>query len=229
MIYTDIETIPLEKALKEPYPEASRPAPSNYKDPVKIAEWREKDIAAWAAARSKECSLNPRLGRVLAIGFAWDDCDASTGIAKRESDEKRLLEVFWEEVAKEQGHVVTWNGVWDLRFIVIRSMVHGITPSLPAATIRAWFRRYSTSPHFDCRAVLTNWEPYKAGEGLAEWSEFFGVDGKAEGMSGADVYPLYLKEDFVAIEAYCAQDVAATKAVYHRIAPMFANEEARVA
>jgi predicted PolB exonuclease-like 3'-5' exonuclease len=137
-----------------------------------------------------------------------------------------MLEAFWEEVAKEQGQVVTWNGTWDLRFIIIRSMVHGLTPTLPAATIRAWFRKYATFPHFDCRAVVTNWEPYKAGEGLNEWSRFFGIDGKAEGMSGADVYPLYLLGHFAEIEQYCAQDVAATKAVYAKLAPMFASEAA---
>ena len=226
MIYLDIESVPCEAALREPYPEASRPAPANYKDPAKIAEWREKDIAAWAAARSKECSLNPRLGRVLAIGFAWDDCDASTAIAKTEAQEKHVLEVFWEEVAKEKGQIVTWNGAWDLRFIVTRSMFHGITPTIRPEVVRSWFRKYSTHPHFDCRAVLTNWEPYKAGEGLDVWSEFFGLDGKADGMSGADVYPLYLAGNFVAIESYCAQDVAATKAVFKKIAPMFAHSEA---
>lgn len=227
MIYVDIETVPLESSLAAEYPEADRNPPANYSKPEAIAGWRVKDKAAWQAGLTKEASLNPRLGRILCIGLAWSDmADATVLIAKGEAQEKGMLEAFWEEVAKEGGRVGSWNGVWDLRFIVIRSMALGVAPTLPAQTIRAWFRRYSTAPHFDCRAVLTNWEPYKAGEGLDEWSEFFGIDGKAAGMSGADVYPLYLKGEFATIESYCAQDVAATKAVHLRIAPMFDSAEA---
>lgn len=226
MLYVDIETVPLERSLAADYPEADRNPPSNYSKPEAIASWRAKDRAAWQAGLTKEASLNPRLGRVLAIGMGWDDAEPSAAIAKTEQQEKRTLEVFWEEVAREAGQVVTWNGQWDLRFIVVRSLVHGITPSVPQATVRSWFRKYASFPHFDCRAILTNWEPYKAGEGLAEWSEFFGVDGKAAGMSGADVYPLYQEGNFEAIEAYCVQDVAATKALYAKLAPMFASEVA---
>jgi hypothetical protein len=223
MLYLDIETVPLESALTLPYPADDRPHPSNYKDPAKIAEWRVADEAKWRDGRTKECSLNPRLGRVLCIGMGWDDAEPSVVIARNESQERHALEVFWQEVTQEAGRVVTWNGVWDLRFLIVRSLSHGITPSVPTAVVRAWFRKYSTVPHFDCRAIVTNWADYSAGEGLDEWSRFFGLEGKEPGLSGADVYPMFLKGEFAAIEAYCAQDVATTKAVYAKLAPMFSE------
>lgn len=223
MIVLDIETVPLASALETPYPEATRTPPGNYKSEDAIAKWRTNDRAEWQQGRAKECSLNPRLGRVLCIGYAGDYSDVM--LAKDEAEEPKVLTAFWNLASSNgDGVVVTWNGQWDLRFIVIRSLAHGITPKLSPTTIRAWFAKYRTHPHFDCKAVLTNWEPFKAGEGLSEWASFLGCDGKCDGMTGADVVPLYQLGHFDEITSYCAQDVAATHAVYQRIAPMFAGE-----
>jgi hypothetical protein len=218
----DIETVPLMSAMDLPYPEADRQPPANYKNADAIERWRTTDTARWEEERTKECSLNPRLGRVVCLGYTLDG-QPYADTAAFESSETALLDSFWRLVKTSGGNVATWNGVWDLRFLVIRSLALGVPSSLPASTIRSWFARYRTYPHFDCRAVMTNWEPYRAGEGLAEWSSFLGVCGKTDGMSGKDVYPLYQLGHFDEIAEYCKQDVAATLAVYQRIAPMFAE------
>lgn len=214
----DIETVPLAASLNAPYPEADRNPPANYKSDDAITKWRAADRENWSKGWAKECSLNPRLGRVLCIGT-----NHGVNVARTEADEASILAEFWQNALVSNGEVVTWNGGWDLRFLVIRSLAHGIAPSLPSDTIRAWFKKYTTAPHFDCKMVLTNWEPYKAGEGLSEWGAFLGCGGKCEGMTGADVYPLYQLGQFDEIAAYCAQDVATTLAVYEKIAPMFAD------
>lgn len=215
---TDIETVPLASSLALPYPEADRNPPASYKSDEAIAKWRENDRTTWATGWAKECSLNPRLGRVLCVGMT-----ARVPMAQEEADEETILRLFWDAAAAANGKVVTWNGGWDLRFLVIRSLARGITPTLPSETIRSWFARYRTFPHFDCKAVLTNWEPFKAGEGLSEWADFLGCGGKCEGMDGSKVFPMYQAGQFQAIADYCAQDVAATLAVYEKIAPMFAD------
>jgi predicted PolB exonuclease-like 3'-5' exonuclease len=87
--------------------------------------------------------------------------------------------------------------------------------------VRNWFRKYATAPHFDCKAVLLNWDVRVAGEGLSEWATFLGLPPKTDGMSGADVYPLYQGGHLDEIAEYCAQDVAATKAIYEKLAPVF--------
>lgn len=212
----DIETVPLAASLAMPYPEADRNPPSTYKSDEAITKWRDNDRVTWAEARAKECSINPRLGRVLCVGM-----NNGIAMAETEADERRALTEFWTCAEMANGKVVTWNGGWDLRFLVIRSLAHGITPTLPSETIRSWFARYRTFPHFDCKAVLTNWEPFKAGEGLSEWADFLGCGGKCEGMDGSKVFPMYQAGQFQEIADYCAQDVAATLAVYEKIAPMF--------
>ena len=217
----DIETVPLASALAMPYPNADRLPPSNYKNEDAIAKWRDADRVKWAGERAKECSINPRLGRVLCIGMSGAVQQVVT--AETEADEPAILNTFWGAVLENPtGQIVTWNGMWDLRFLVIRSLAHKITPSVSAETIRGWFAKYRTYPHFDCKAVLTNWENRAEGEGLSEWSAFLGGDGKTQGMSGADVFPLYQLGHFDEIASYCAQDVRATHDIYERIAPMFA-------
>lgn len=214
----DIETVPLAAALEEPYPAEERTAPANYKSAEAIAKWRESDRIRWEAERAKECSLNPRLGRILCVGTSDGGHSAWT-----EEAEPDLLRAFWELVLRHDGRVVTWNGSWDLRFLVLRSLRHGIEPTVSGETLSKWFKKYTTEMHFDCKAVLLNWDVRIAGEGLNEWARFFGVPGKLDGISGADVYPLYLGGQLDEIEQYCAADVAATQAIYERIAPVFGS------
>lgn len=221
----DIETLPLRAALDAEYPREMRQPPSNYKNADAIATWRTADEAKWREGRVKECSLNPRLGRVLCVGMTTEDgTDATTSFAKREEDEAELLRGFWHEAGMAGGRVVTWNGTFDLRFIVIRSMLHNINPTVRPEIIKDWFRKYATYPHFDCRAVLLNWEQYAEDEGISEWAAFFGLPERDEairGLGGNDIARLFAEGNTTAIETYCACDVMDTKRIYQKLAPMF--------
>jgi hypothetical protein len=212
----DIETVPLDASMHAPYPEADRNPPSNYKSEDAITKWRAIDRKRYTQDRAKECSINPRLGRILCVGTS-----DGLSMAAEAADEADTLRDTWAWIGKHDGQVVTWNGSWDLRFILMRSLKHGITPSVSADVVRNWFRKYATAPHFDCKAVLLNWDVRVAGEGLSEWATFLGLPPKTDGMSGADVYPLYQGGHLDEIAKYCAQDVAATKAIYEKLAPVF--------
>ena len=220
----DIETVPLEAAMLEPYPAADRQPPSNYKLAEAIAQWRVKDVIAWENARAKECSLTPRLGRVLCIGIREVGGKDALHMAVTEADERTILTAFWDTLLDGEHRVhdlVTWNGSWDLRFLLLRSLVRGVTPTIGGSRIRDWFRKYSfTHGHFDCKAALTNWEP-RSTEGLGEWARALNVTTKTEGLDGSDVYPLFLAGQVDDIGAYCLQDVAATAAVYEKVSPYF--------
>jgi hypothetical protein len=208
----DIETVPLAASLAMPYPEATRSAPANYKTDEAIVKWRDADRIKWAEDRAKECSLNPRLGRIVVIGTSVE-----TIIAPDETDEREALRRFWALIKAHSGYVVTWNGSWDLRFLVIRSLAYNITPSVPPSVVQGWFKKYSTYQHYDCKAVLMNWDTAKAGDGLNEWAAFFGIEGKTDGLTGADVWPLYQAGRIADIAAYCEQDVAVTAAIHAKI------------
>lgn len=218
----DIETIPLNSALDAAYPADDRQPPANYKSDEAIAKWRAMDIKKWESERVKECSLNPRLGRILCIGLAADDqTEPAVLTAWHEGDESTVLEAFWSIVARYDGRVVTWNGSWDLQFILLRSMANGVKHSISPYIIRGWFRKFCIDPHFDCKAVLTNWGTPKAGEGLTEWAAFLGVDGKTDDVSGANVYEMYQAKQMDAICEYCERDVSATRDIYNKIATYY--------
>jgi predicted PolB exonuclease-like 3'-5' exonuclease len=211
----DIETVPLAASMAAPYPAAERQPPANYRNADAIDAWRERDRLAWAQERAKTCSLSPRLGRVLCVGMATAG-DEAVYYAATEDAEREVLRSFWDEV---NGYkVVTWNGSWDLRFLVVRSLLLGVTIPVDACIVRAWAKPYNTDfAHCDVKRVLVG-DGIVKGEGLDEWAAAFGLPGKTDGWSGASVYPAYLDGRHAEIADYCRADVAATRALYLRLA-----------
>lgn len=218
ILVLDVETLPLASSLAMPYPADDRLPPSNYKNPDAIAGWREKDQAVWCEQRIKECSLTPRLGRIACLGWAIDDDYPCTAQAHSERDERALIDCFWKLVPKAD-RLVTFNGAFDLRFLVVRSAILGITPHL-ANGVGHWFQRYRTLPHFDTRAVLTGWDDRQTGK-LPEWCAAFGIESD-DTTSGADVYGFAQRGEWDAIAAHCRADVEQTRKLYWRTAPLFA-------
>lgn len=217
----DIETIGLEASLTVSYPRDDFSAPANYKNAEAINDWHDRNAKDWSAKREKECSLNPRLGRIVCFGYAGPNGDPATLYAMTEADEAALLTDAWTLIAAHAGRVVTWNGAFDLRWLVVRSLAHGIVPLIDAATIREWFKKYAVFSHFDVKAALMNWDMKAAGEGLDEWAMFFGLPGKPEGIDGGMVAWMFREEQHDLIREYCASDVANTKAMYGRVSQYF--------
>jgi len=216
----DIETVPLAASMAAPYPEADRQPPANYKNPDAIEGWRAKDRLAWAEQRAKECSLNPRLGRVLAVGIATP-ADEGVIYAQDEDLEKAAIRAFWDELMDSEmpAKAITWNGAWDLRFLVIRSLILGLTIPVDARIVRDWAKPFNTDWHTDVKRVFVG-DGITKGEGLDEWARVFGLPGKAEGWTGASVYPAYLEWRHQDIQDYCLADVVATRSLYQIVAPI---------
>lgn len=216
----DLETLPLASALAAPYPESERPHPQNYKAPEAIAGWREKDRAAWQEQRVKECSLTPRLGRIACIGVAEDDKDVMVLSSATEDGERAMLTRAWDYVLSA-SRIVGFNSSFDLRFLVIRSIANGITfDNMERGKVRDWFKRYTTYPHFDCRAVLTGWDDRQSGK-LHEWCATFGIP-VGDMTSGADVYAFAQMGQWDKIAAHCKSDIELTRELYRRVSPLFA-------
>ena len=220
MITLDIETVPTVAAMAVPFDRATAKAPANYKSDEAIQKWLDSAAADYTVSRAKECSINPRLGRVLCIGLATVEHGPEMLYAESEGEgEAEILRAFWDRFRLHAEPLVTWNGAWDLRFLAVRSLRHRIQPPLALAP---YFKKYDTLRHFDAKAVLMqDWAFRGAGEGLDEWSQFFGLAGKSEGWSGASVYPAYLAGRHQEIASYCAADVAATTAIYNLIRDAF--------
>lgn len=219
----DIETVPTEAAMAAPYPKADRSPPSNWKDEEKIAGWYATDEAKWRSERAKECALNPRLGRIVCVGITGTDCDDRdlSAMAVRDgADEEMAITLAWRRIAKANGQIITFNGLgFDIPFFLCRSLVHGIKPTVDIRIVRGWTRRYSYSPHYDVRAVLTGWDNRTTGT-LHDWATCFGIE-CSDKTCGADIYALYQAGDFDAIAEHCRADVATTAALYERTASLY--------
>lgn len=215
----DVETLPLEASLAAPYDPAQFNPPANYKSDEAIAGFHARNEVTWRAGRDKACSVNPRLGRILAFGHSF-----GVEYAMAEADEAGVLRTAWDRIQESDGRVVTWNGGFDLRFLVVRSLANGVAPSVPPSTVRSWFKKYDVWQHFDVKAVLMNWDVKVAGEGLDEWSKFFGLAGKPDGIDGSAVAFLYREGQHDDIKTYCASDVANTAAMYAKLVPFFGGD-----
>lgn len=233
-IAIDIETLPLAAALALPYPEADRQPPGNYKTEEAITKWRTNDRAEWEAGRIKTYSLNPRFGRVAAVGF-WTETwkfgqpevvdgvrfavrrQAFSLTARTEAEEAELLCNVWAKIGTATT-LLTWNGLaFDLPFLVQRSILVGITPPR-GLRVADYLRRYSTTPHCDVKQVLLNWPSgHPKGEGLGEWAEALGLGGKT--AHGSEVYAMAERGEWDAISQYAADDARLTYQIAERVAP----------
>lgn len=213
----DIETVPTERALALPYPEDERQPPANYGVDA-AAKWREKDRTTWEQDRLKQYSLSPLYGRVVAIGMAHRDDDGNVVeswlTAQAEGDEAQMLATFWTKSATND-RLVSFNGLqFDAPFLLVRSSILGVRCPWGSTLTK----RYSTTYHFDVRAVLTQWNPSAKGT-LNDWLAAFGLPQKTG--SGADVYRMYREGRVQEIGEYAAGDAARTLQMYEQVWPVF--------
>ena len=141
----DIETIPnTDMDLYLPEPEA----PSNYKDPDKIAAYK-------AERRSKQIegmALDVDLCRIVALGSATDlSIEPVVTLVPGEDDERRVLKGFWDMVGVEPyRRIVGYNVLgFDLPIILRRSMFLGVK-----ITVMPDMRRYSSTDVIDLMQLL---------------------------------------------------------------------------
>ncbi len=227
MLAFDIETVPLAASLDAPFPRDEFEPPSNYKNPDAIAGWFAKKEAEWRAARVKQCSLNPRLGRIVAIGYAAVGTMSDASLAMTEADERDLLVDFWARVTPHiddalttEPHIITWNGGFDVRFILLRSLAHGLALAVgQREAAKGWSRRYDLRSHFDCKAALMNHDNRVVGEGLDEWCAFFGLPTKP--MQADAVYAAVQAGEWEKVRHYAMHDATMTRAIFERIRPYF--------
>lgn len=139
----DVETVPIdgfERYLEEPT------APSNYKDPVKIANY----IAEAKADQLASAALDLDLARIVAIGVLEYDPDddplprTNVYTCATADAEKETLELLVDSGVLAGSRLLTYNG-WrfDLPLIERRAWYHRFRPPL-----RIDLDRYR-SPHLD--------------------------------------------------------------------------------
>jgi predicted PolB exonuclease-like 3'-5' exonuclease len=161
----------------------------------------------------REAALRPESGRVVAIGYAWDDQDPAVIDLCCTCDERTVLTAFWEIARKAETLVGFDSNRFDLPFLIRRSWALRVAVSpgfLPP-------RGFSGLPGF-CVDLLSI---YKLGDpeariSLDRLAKLLGVGEKTG--NGGDFARL-LGEDRKAAHHYLANDVCLTREVARVLAP----------
>jgi len=235
-IFLDIETLPtanpsvileITEGVNEQIGHdicAVRP-PSNY-GPEAAAKWMvekgQPQIDALKLTAEKQVDeairktgLSGLFGQVCVIGFAVDDEPVQTFYDAK--DEPRILSAAFDALKGHNGWDATTVGhnvsAFDLRFIVQRSMVHGIKP--PMAIMRAaQAKPWETEKVFD---TMVQWAGVGNRVSLDKLCRALGIKSPKGDIEGSQVYDYVKAGKIKEVAEYCAADVVATREVWKRL------------
>jgi len=192
----------------------------------------DEDVAkAMCHLRQQESGtdfLKLHLHRVVAISAVFRSRDNVRvwSLGDPDSDEKELVQRFFDGIDRFTPTLVSWNGSgFDLPVLHYRALLHGIQAP------RYWesgnedrefkwnnyLSRYHAR-HTDLMDVLAGYQP-RANAPLDEIATLLGFPGKM-GMSGAKVWDAWLAGDIQGIRNYCETDVLNTYLVWLRYEQM---------
>lgn len=222
-LYLDIETIPAQRDdMRALAAEGVKP-PGNLRKPESIAAWERDERPAAEQAAIDATSLDGGLGQIVCIGWAVDDEPAqSVRVSTLDAEsEANAIGVFFGALrelysgASGMRPVVVGHNVieFDLRFIWHRAIVLGVQPPF-------WLPRDPKPWGDTVHDTMTMWAGARGRVSLDRLCRMLGLDGKGNGPTGADVWPLVQAGRIDDVAAYCRADVERTRAVYRRL--MFA-------
>ena len=213
-VYIDVETIPSQQdwyraELAHEAENAEYRAPSNWKDPEKIAaEVKRKKAEALAEVNEQwlKSALDGAYGEIVVI------CTKTNGHTRamfqsEDTDERRLLETFcdWVETQltreglhRRKPHFIGHNVQFDLKFLWKRLKVHNIQAPFPIPhNATPWSGEYGdTMYRWDSTSKIK----------LTRLCQVLGVQ-VADGITGADVWPLWEAGEHEVVIDHCIADV----------------------
>ena len=202
-MFLDIETLPapeyVHEALREIHAYRKKKRERN-------GEKYKKSFEEFLA----ETGLDGTFGRIFCISYAINDglvhclCD---------EDEKKMLENFWE-AAQNADLFVGFNIIdFDMKYIVQRSIIHGVKPK---TKMRLSFARYRSEPMYDCMHEWNQWG-YGKNVSLDSLARALGISSSKTNMDGSEVFTYYKKGKYKEICAYCDADVEVTRKIYKKM------------
>lgn len=189
-------------------------APSNYKDPLKIAEAIEKDWMRITHAYNEsleQMSLSPLTSEICCIGWKWDNEKTVTLVATDPGDEKKILNEFVAQCfgEKKPFELVSFNGKsFDLPLIAHACLRHGLTyPFRPEAT-----KRYATNYHYDMYEQLT-FGQMKGGR-LKEFALLHGTTPILH--DGSMIGDFMKNKQYDSVHEHCSSNIEATYQLFKK-------------
>lgn len=200
-VFLDAETLPPESddpLVREKYPDCT-----------------DEEFRALA--------LNPEYGRLLCIGLIVerDGTVIHRGVLGRDRatkqfhlDEGRILRAFWKLLADfdpRRDLLIGFNVLdFDLHFLCVRSVIKRVRPSFNVC-----FARFRDHPVYDVMWEFCHWRHRIS---LDELARVMGLkSSKQDGVSGGQVYDLFLGGHHEEIADYCLRDVELTRVIYRRL------------
>lgn len=207
-LFLDIETLPGDETLRERI-EAEVQPPRNISRPERIKQWEEEEKLLDVEKKYRGTSLKGHLGRILCIGYI-KEIDGSSSEDVITGDEPGILKKFWD-IARDVDLFVGFNILeFDLKFIMQRSIICGVKPSLEVS-----FARYRKDQVYD---VMEEWGMWGRDYiSLDELCKSLGVESPKSDLDGSKVYDYYLAGRQQEIYDYCLKDVRATRELYRRM------------
>jgi len=202
--YIDIETLP---ALN---------LPASGSPPVRLAPTDESHL---------KTALNGDFGRLLCIGFIdeFPSGEIERGVigwdARQEAfhgDERVILTEFWRRMKSFRPNIdrIVGHNIYDfdLKFILKRSIVHGVRP-----TVDLSFARYRNQPIYDTMCEWERWS-FSSRVSLDTLARALNLESsKQDGVNGSQIFNLYQAGEHRKIRDYCLKDVELTRAIYKRM------------
>ena len=219
----DIETIPDALGLRR-----LNDYPAEYSDEQVVSSYTAERVAKGGSE-----FLPLHLQRVAAISCVIRRTTKDGlpqfkvgSLGELESDEKKLIQDFFDLIERYTPQLVSWNGGgFDLPVLHYRALINGVTAS------RYWemgdsseydsrefkwnnyISRYHVR-HLDLMDLLAKYQG-KANAPLDALAKLCGFPGKL-GMDGSQVWPAYLDGKLTEIRQYCETDVVNTYLMYCR-------------
>ena len=193
-----------------------------------LGELSDSDVAQVMFHKRREESgtefLRHHLQRVVAISAVLSSGDRLKvwSLGTPESDERDLVQRFFDGLDRYSPTLVSWNGGgFDLPVLHYRALVHGIQAPRywdtggedTAFRWNNYLNRFHER-HTDLMDVLAGYQP-RASASLDDIATLLGFPGKL-GMDGSAVWTHYQQGDITGIRDYCETDVLNTYLVYLR-------------
>ena len=204
------------------------------KEVLKTVKTDPKDTEGYEAEIEKTMALSPLLGSIITLGVydvekniakVYFDPGEHTGKTIEEfkegnstftpMEERAMLERFWAGV-RNYSHIVTFNGRgFDIPYIMVRSGVREVQPSIDLMGQRYLSTRQSPPHHIDLLDQLRSYNAafYRCSLHLA--ARAFGIASpKADEISGEQITKLFYAGKHEDIARYNARDLISTAKLY---------------
>lgn len=218
-LYIDIETIPDQKPGALDAIRATVTAPGNYKKQESIDKWLKANAQTEADDQYARTGLNGISGEICSISWALDDGEIIGNCRRPDTTETWLLAHFFDCIAQEtksgegKHQRLTWIGHnvidFDLRFLKQRAMVNNIRPPflIPADA------KHGSAQVFDTMKAWAGWKGFVSQAALCDALH---IAGKGD-IDGSQVWPMYQRREFDAIQEYNMNDVRIVRELYKRM------------